>query len=414
VKGLATLGAAVAVDQLSFAGAHLALNLLLARWLAPSDYGTFAQVYALLLVGLAFHSALVTEPLLVHGRRSFAGAFERYLGVILCGHTILSIAFAAALVSLLPLASASAGLRYAADAVAIGAPVLLLVPLLRRACSVRMAWAVAASGGVVYAVALVGQLTLAEEIGHLSVRDAFACLASASILASAWIALRLGCRPRFFEAGFALDVVRKHWQYGRWALLAVLATWVPWNLHYLVLTRILSLEDIGGLRALQNLMLPTTHLSIALCTALLPILAADLAQGRVRQARALILRHLGLCAAANVCYVAVVACFGDELLVFLYGGAYAQVHPLAVQVVAIQAPWSLIAALALAQQALGQSARAFLLWLPHVGLSLAFGVSGATLGGVDGFVSGMLLASCLSLPFAWAIQRRWLPWGAPA
>jgi len=414
LRRLLSLGAAVAADQLAFAGAHLAFSLLLARWLAPADYGTFAQVQSLLLVGLAFHAAVLTEPMLVHGRRTFEAVFERYLGVVLLGHALVSVAFAVTLASLLPLTAARSGLRDAAGAVAAGSPVLLLIPLLRRACSIRMAWAVAASGGVVYAAALVGQLACARQLGTLSVRDAMLCLVAASVLAAGWIALRLGCRPRLFDFGLVRDVARTHWSYGRWALLAVLATWVPWNLHYLLLSRVLSLEEIGGLRALQNLMLPTAHLSMALCAALLPPLAASLAKGRLREARAFTLRHLALYAVANALYLAAVAWLGDELLTLLYGNAYVQLHPLAVQVAASQAPGGIVAALALAQQALGRSARTLVLWLPHMGLSLVFGVSGAMWGGVEGFVHGMFLASGLALPAAWALHRRWSPSDVPA
>ncbi len=406
--------AAVALDQLGFAGAHLAFQLLLARWLAPAEHGLFAQIQALLLVGLALHSAFVSEPLLVHGRRSFEPTFERYLGVVLLGHAVVSGVFAMLLAPVLTLSPGVGGLREPGVLVAIGAPVLFLVPLLRRACAVRMAWLVAAGGGVVYAAGLLGALGLARGAGALSVKDAVGCLLLASALSVVAIGLGTGWRPVRLEAGFAREVARRHWAYGRWALLAVLATWVPWNLHYLVLAPRLGLEQIGGLRALQNLVLPISHLSMALCTALLPVIAAHLARGRVATARLLARRQLAGLAAANLGYVGLIAWLGDDLLRLVYGVTYAELHPLAVPVVASQALWSAIAALALAQQALGRSGRVLLLWLPYVGLSLLLGVAGALLADAEGFVVGMLLAAVLALPAAWALHHAWRPWAAPA
>src|SRR6202521_1483859 len=50
-------------DQVLNSGAGFAVNLFLARWLAPSLYGAFAVVFAASLFVAGFHTVLVLEPL---------------------------------------------------------------------------------------------------------------------------------------------------------------------------------------------------------------------------------------------------------------------------------------------------------------------------------------------------------------
>src|SRR3954470_23333844 len=52
-------------DQGLFAVSNLLVNVLLARGLAPAEYGAFATAYTVLLLVTGFHSALLIEPMLV-------------------------------------------------------------------------------------------------------------------------------------------------------------------------------------------------------------------------------------------------------------------------------------------------------------------------------------------------------------
>ena len=60
-------GAWAVSDQGLFAVSSALLNILLARWLTPSAYGAFAVAYSVSLFMGAFHTALLTEPMLVFG-----------------------------------------------------------------------------------------------------------------------------------------------------------------------------------------------------------------------------------------------------------------------------------------------------------------------------------------------------------
>src|SRR5690606_25728151 len=74
------------MDQGLFAFSNFLVNILLARWLAPESYGAFSIAFSLFLVLGTFHTALLTEPMLVFGASKYRYSFAEYLRVLLRGH----------------------------------------------------------------------------------------------------------------------------------------------------------------------------------------------------------------------------------------------------------------------------------------------------------------------------------------
>ena len=85
----ATKGGFALIDQALFAGANFLVNILLARWLTPTEYGAFALAYSVFLLLGTFHTAIFTEPMMVFGAGKHAEQFEKYLGILLRGHLSL-------------------------------------------------------------------------------------------------------------------------------------------------------------------------------------------------------------------------------------------------------------------------------------------------------------------------------------
>ena len=55
------------------------------------------------------------------------------------------------------------------------------------------------------------------------------------------------------------DVVKRHWEYGRWAFASALFIWVPWNVFYSVVAHFSGLSESGALKALLNFAMPMTQ-----------------------------------------------------------------------------------------------------------------------------------------------------------
>ena len=131
-----TKGSLAIADQGVFAVSNFLLNILLARWLTPDDYGCFALAYSVFLSFLLVHSALFTTPLLVFGQGKYRERFPEYLGILLRGH----LAFDASGFGAAPGGGISCSERCtrrswrgAFVALAAAAPFILLLWLLRRA-----------------------------------------------------------------------------------------------------------------------------------------------------------------------------------------------------------------------------------------------------------------------------------------
>ena len=61
-------------DQAVFSGSMLLVNILLARWTSPEEFGAFAVLFAVFLIFAGFHNALIVEPMSVFGARKEAAA----------------------------------------------------------------------------------------------------------------------------------------------------------------------------------------------------------------------------------------------------------------------------------------------------------------------------------------------------
>jgi hypothetical protein len=72
-------GSAWAVaDQAFVSGGNFATTLVLSRWLAPSEFGTYALINSVCIVANGFHSNLIVCPLMVFGGAEAGKARRRY------------------------------------------------------------------------------------------------------------------------------------------------------------------------------------------------------------------------------------------------------------------------------------------------------------------------------------------------
>ena len=68
------------VDQALFAVSNLIINVLLARWLSPREYGAFVTAYVVLILVSVAHAGLLIEPMMVLGPSRFGRGRGRRRG----------------------------------------------------------------------------------------------------------------------------------------------------------------------------------------------------------------------------------------------------------------------------------------------------------------------------------------------
>jgi O-antigen/teichoic acid export membrane protein len=304
-----------------FALSNFALHILLARLLAPKDYGVFAVVFSVFILLSSIHVALVVEPMLVFGAGKYRDHKATYWRTLRSGHWAISACGSAILIiggmalrpfmqSVLPSAMLMLGLV---------SPFMLLLALTRRACYVYLEPRLAAIGGAIYmALVLLGAWLLASR-GWLNPVSALGVMGVGSLASAALLMLLLRQPGEGSEPGVRRSAIRDHWDYGRWAMGATTVGWIPANAFYLVLPLWGGLEATGAFRALTNLVLPLQHTYVAFGAILVPHLVRvrDTARWRPTLSTAL----LFLLAAAATCWV-VLGVLNRQLVDLLYGGTY--------------------------------------------------------------------------------------------
>jgi O-antigen/teichoic acid export membrane protein len=389
-------GSLAVLDQGLFAGSNFILNLLLARWLAPAQYGAFAVAFSVFLLIGVFHTAVLTEPMLIFGPARYHGRFQGYLGALVRCHFALMLPIAAILTFgaflLGRLYSATVGQAFLS--LAISTPFILLLWLMRRAFYARLApgWSVA--GSAIYLVTLLGCMIFLRSAGRLSPSTGFLAMAAASLVSS--LVLAVPHKPTFLlDRGAIRTIVAEHWRYGRWVTAAAVPAWCADSIYYLVLPASAGLAEAGALKALLNLAMPALHAVAALGVLMLPILVEEHGSGSIRAMRRTIGIAMAVFLLISGSYSGVIWECRFDVFRVLYGGRYGDyaswplllvgLLPLAqsVQVVAGGALRVLERPSLVFWSSMGGGAATLLLGVP---LALHLGVRGALLGLLTSYI----------------------------
>lgn len=393
-------------DQGLFAASNFVLSVLLARWLAPQDYGAFAVAYAVFWFLGTFHTALLSEPMLIFGPGKYKDLLPEYLGVLLYMH----LGFAS-LVSL-PLLTASLAfglfgskaLSLAMLGLGLSGPFILFQWLMRRACYTHLKPHLAASGGALYMVLmLIGAYVLYQH-GWLSAAMAFGLMGFASLAAGLWLVTRLGVRrPQTTNSGLVREVFRSHRGYGWWAVPSSMLAWVPANVSYLLLPVWGGLEAGAAMRALMNLITPIIQGTIALSVFLLPILV----QAREDESFGRFVRFaLAVFVSGSVVYWVLLGLFHRPLVGWLYAGEYGEYADLLWFLGLLPLLIGVESVFGTALRALEQPNRMFWAYVLSAIVALTVGLWLLFYWGLAGAVGGVLISSA-------AAAERWRGFSSP-
>jgi O-antigen/teichoic acid export membrane protein len=386
VRWLATAFWAV-LDQGLFASSNFAINVCLARWLAPHDYGAFTIAYSVFLLLGTAHSALLTDPMIVFGPVKYHNRLGTYVAELRRGHWLFSACTSAGLASLggLLITAGVGDVGRSLVALALANPFMLLLWLTRRTCYVGTNPRLAASGGLVYMAILLAGCYGAYRTRSLSGPAAFLLMAVASIVAAQWIKYGLSLRADGTGKSLRQEIRRDHWTYGRWAVGTGVLSALILHLYYVVLPLRHGLEATAALKALTNLAMPGLQ-----SFGILGILAVPrLVRARETPAFAAAIRRLlVIYVNAGAGYWAVLGVVHAALVRGVYGGAYTSDSWLLWVIGAVVFLVAIIAVLESALRALERSDALFRAYagavattcLVGIPLMLATGLTGAAIG----------------------------------
>jgi O-antigen/teichoic acid export membrane protein len=317
------VGAFAVVDQALFAGSSFSINILLARWLPPVQYGAFALAFFVFLLLGALHTAVLTEPMLVFGASVYRGRVRAYLGRHVVLHVLVSVATGLVLVAgavIVWLGGSSAWPSLLALAVA--APFVLLLWLLRRAFYIELTPRGAIAGdGVYFAVTLAG-LYLLHSTGRLNAERGVLAMGVGAAIGCVVMLARLRPELGGGDIGWR-ELAARHWSYGRWSALAQALFWASGQVLIMLIPLVLGLRELAAVAAAGNLFRPLNPLLQSLQTVMLPATALAASDGiSMPELRARLHRYLLAAGGGVLLYGLVISACAGPLLHHLYHGRY--------------------------------------------------------------------------------------------
>jgi len=406
----ATKGSLAVSDQALFAGAQFALNIMLARWLDPEEYGAFAVAYAVFLLVGAVHTAVLIEPMIVFGAAKYFANRKHYLCVVLRGHWLLAVPAGLILLGagLFIARFYSRPVGQGLCGLALALPFVLLSWLTRRAFYMELKPGRAAAGGVVFFCALLTAVCWLRVMHALSPVSAILAMGVAGLLSAAVQLLWL--RPRLFPAPDTLssgEVASEHWGYGRWALAGVLPSWTLLNFYYLVLPVWIGLKEAGELKAVMNLAMPAIHTLIAFGVLLIPLLVRHLELGGPSLMQRTVRRVTAIFVAGSGAYLMALWIFRVQIMGLLYGGRYLKFSGLPVLLVGLTSvATALTVSFGGALRALERPDRVFWANVAASVIAVSFGLLWVATWGVLGAAAGYLASYAVFAGALWLFYHK--------
>ena len=262
-------------EQGMIAGSNFLLNVLVARWLTPEEYGGYAVAFAIYILFISFYQALVLEPMSVLSASLDEQRFRAYLGSMLRVQGRLSGVLIAFLMLVVLGVFTIHGHNYLAwtlIALLLSLPAILLFFFLRVACYVRHRPQDATQGAFIYSCVMLAGLVVIRHWFEISGSMVFIAMGVSAVAVSCLLLKRL--RPIFRSDLSDKEQWIEHWQFGRWELSAVGFNWISQNISYTLTAGFLGMAQVGAIKAIMTLFLPLTQSMSALRRLLLPHLAS--------------------------------------------------------------------------------------------------------------------------------------------
>lgn len=278
-------GGMAILDQGIFSGSNFILNILLARWLLPEEYGAYAVGLSVSVLFLQLLMSYIMEPMGVLGPSHFGSNLKSYLLAQLRLYLVAIIAigllFAAAAYVYGRLESRSL-VGPVLTALGLLLAVILLPWIMRRVFYVLQRPAVAVLGSIIYALSLISSVLVMRQQNVLSGLTSVFTVALAGLCSGFFLFTQLS--PRQTSAGgISLDTLhRGNWTFGRWLVLSSILVVIAAQSQIYIAGSVLGLQASGVLYALQTLSQPMTLTVTAITALMTPSLAADYARGDIR------------------------------------------------------------------------------------------------------------------------------------
>ena len=312
------------IDQGMFSGANFIINILLARWLLPEGYGTYAFGFSVFIFISGIQTAVVLEPMAIFGStRHYQNQADYFSLLIICQFVMTVVLGVILGISTLFI---SKQLQPALIGVAISCPFILLIWLVRQACYVQTRTSLAMQASIIYAIILLICSFIFKTMNLLSPFSVYLLMAFSSVIAIIIPTRALGMHLFHIKIDkkILIDLISECWKYGKWILIAAIANWISTYIYVPLITEFSGLSQAAAFRAMQNFTLPLQQVLAALYLILLPYISRQKSAKGKGYLRKTTRRVLLLFSGIVFAYNAVLLLFSHEIIKIFYGNSYYQ------------------------------------------------------------------------------------------
>ncbi len=393
-----------------YSGSNFLLGILLARWMAPEQYGAYALVFSIFILVTFLYQALLLEPLSVFSGTTYSKNLRGYLKSNFWLHwgvsaVICVLMGATAIAARVWWHSPASAMAFAGMTAAT--PFILIHALGRRSFYLKLSPGPAAFGSSFYCILVVSGSFLVYKLGWLSAFSAFLVMGFAALVGGVIMVFQLNAKlePATTEMHLT-ETWKKHWDYGKWALGTCIVGWIPTYVYIPLVSKFSGLAVAAELRALMNLGGPVLQTYAALSMLFLPF-AARVQGTEGRQGSSALTRKLtALFVVGAIAYWIVLIPLRRPLFQLLYAGKYMDASSLLPLFAAETVIWSAALGPAIVLRAMEYPRSLFFANAAASVVAIVFGIPATRYFGLHGVVWSMVVANVLYVVVAFIMLER--------
>lgn len=319
--GLIRAGTWGIADQSVISGTNFIVMIVAARSLGPASFGTFALLFTVLVFMEMVQRSLITAPHNVLGVGKSGDEYRTYTSSTAALQVSLALVFGALSVATgVVIQIFDAALGYSVVAMGLAAIAWQVHEFARRVLFTEFripAALVVDVATYVTRIAIVAVLVLSIGLSGPRLMLAYACTWLIGAIFGVWL-IRQSLQPRFDR-----EVIREHWEFGRWLFASNVASYLPRYVAAAVLSSFLSVAAYGGYRAFEQLSNAANVPLTAINNVLRPRMARDASHGP-RAVWQTMLPVMALGGAALALFAVALIVVRGPLVSAIYGSEYTE------------------------------------------------------------------------------------------
>ena len=396
-------GGLAVFDQAVFSGANFLTSILLARWLSNKDFGGFAIGLAILTFFMQVYTSFTLEPMSVLGPSGYRDRLVSYLMGQVWLLFLLSVPLGMLLGLIVLVTQLLNGNSYMSPILlfsAMSLPFILLPLLMRRIFYVLLKPGFALAGSAIYFSGLLLTFYFAKRFGILTGANSILIVSLASFFSGLIMLLFLRNEGSSYGKIDLKAILVETWSFGKWLVISGALIGLATQSQVYLAGVLSSTEDAGVVRILQTFIQPMMLISTAFSALATPVIATDFVLRDYQSMRRKIFLFTLLLGGTALAYECLLVFFGSSLNNALFGEKYSsysnQIPIWGFVPVILSLFWGGVIALQSIKKPhtmlIISGAWAFFSFVPALVFIPIWGVRGATISIVAGFVAAFISA----------------------